>query len=1439
MNHPYAWGLDVGSTTVKLAVLNPWNQLIYHRYERHYSDIRTTVFRLLSEAAAEFPEPPLTITVTGSGGMAVSEWLELPFIQEVIAGTEAVEQLIPHTDVAIELGGEDAKLTFFEGGLEQRMNGSCAGGTGAFIDQMSILLQTDAAGLNELARRHRNLYPIASRCGVFAKTDIQPLLNEGVSREDIAASVLQAVVNQTVGGLACGRTIKGNVAFLGGPLYYLEELRNRFIETLALTPGQVIVPAHSQLYVAMGAALASRREQPIGMKALTARLPHLFAPLSEAAGRLEPLFGSEEELRDFRSRHGSRTARRELAGFSGRCFLGLDAGSTTTKAALIDEEGRLLYSSYGSNGGSPLQSVIGVLKELYTRLPEGAVLAGSAVTGYGEGLIQAALSVDAGEIETVAHYQAARFFHPDTDLILDIGGQDMKCLRIRDGSIDSIMLNEACSSGCGSFLETFAESLNLEIGAFAEAALTATSPLDLGSRCTVFMNSKVKQAQKEGASVGDISAGLSYSVVKNALYKVIQIRSPQDLGNRIVVQGGTFLNDAVLRAFENITGRTPFRPDIAGIMGAFGAALIARDRCAGQARSRLARPAELERFGITSAAELCKLCGNHCLLNVHSFHDGRRYVTGNRCERGAGGGMQEEKDPVPNLFDYKYKRLFGYRPLSREQAVRGSVGIPRVLNVYENYPFWFTFFTALGFRVELSPRSSRKLYEQGLDTVASDTACYPAKLAHGHIKSLTERGVRFIFYPCIPFEREERPEADNHYNCPVVASYPEVIGANLDPLRSGAVPFLNPYLPYDHTGKLANRLFEELKPYGVGQDEVRRAVLAARQEERRVQQELRAKGEEVLEHLRRTGRSGIVLAGRPYHLDPEIHHGIPELLAGLGLAVLTEDAVAHLGSPPRPLTYVDQWMYHSRLYAAAELVSREPHLELVQLNSFGCGIDAVTTDQVRELLQRAGRMYTSLKIDEGSNLGAVRIRVRSLLAAMEERKQRCLHATASGASTVRETEPVRRPWTKEMQATHTVLVPQMSPIHFELIEEAFRATGCQLEVVTRSDKQVVDAGLQYVNNDACYPSILVVGQLVAALQSGRYDLERTSVMITQTGGGCRATNYAGFLRKALRDAGLGHVPVLTLGFGTKDPTPGFKLSARLLHRGIMAIALGDLLMKVLHRTRPYEAEPGSAERLFRRWMDRCRDSVRSGRLPAYRAVIRGLVAEFDELALRTEERKPRVGVVGEILVKFHPQANNGIVNFLEREGAEAVVPDLLDFFLYCIYDEGFYFRKLNIGRRRYWILQAVTAVIEGYRSEIRKVLSASRRFHPPLTIKELAAKAKDMVSLGNQCGEGWLLTAEMLELLESGVHHIACLQPFACLPNHITGRGMFKEVKRRFPQANLAAIDYDPGAAEVNQLNRLKLMLAAALRKPAKPVLAPAEEEIAAAESALAYIPTT
>ncbi|NLL71485.1 MAG: 2-hydroxyacyl-CoA dehydratase [Epulopiscium sp.] len=1397
-------GVDIGSTTVKIVIQNKQDQLIYHNYQRHYANIKETLLELIKNAYEQVGDERVCIAMTGSGGLGIAENLGIPFVQEVIAGTKAIQRWIPHTDVAIELGGEDAKITYFDNSIEQRMNGTCAGGTGAFIDQMAILLQTDSDGLNELAKKHKTLYPIAARCGVFAKTDIQPLLNEGAAKEDIAASIFQAVVNQTISGLACGKPIRGNIAFLGGPLYFLSELRVRFIETLGLTSEQVIFPSHSQYFVARGAALGAKEESySVSLKKFIQQVIKYNGDDLHSVFRRPPLFSNAAHLKEWQENHAKhKVNRRSLQDCQGDCYLGIDAGSTTTKVALIDKEGALLYSYYGSNQGNPLQTVMDVLDDIYKKLPSGANIRYSAVTGYGEALLKAALQIDIGEIETIAHYKAAAFFKPEVDFILDIGGQDMKCLRIKEGVIDEIMLNEACSSGCGSFIETFARSLNMTVEDFAKEALLAKAPVDLGSRCTVFMNSKVKQAQKEGATLGDISAGLAYSVIQNALLKVIKLKNPEDLGENIIVQGGTFYNDSVLRSFELISKRQVIRPDIAGIMGAFGAALLAKERCLKGEKTTLICRDELTRFSTSTSFRRCTFCNNHCLLTVNEFSDGRQFISGNRCERGLGLEKKEQEE-VPNLYTYKYQKLFDYQSLAKEEATRGTVGIPRVLNMYENYPFWFTFFTKLGFRVVLSPRSSKKIYEKGIESIPSESVCYPAKLVHGHIMSLIERKVDMIFYPCIPFEKKEEKEANNHYNCPIVTSYPEVIQHNIEEIQQGKIRFLNPFLPIFHKKRLIQRLYEELQEFQISKEEIKEAVEAGWKEEEDFKEEMRKKGEEVLHYLAVTGKKGIVLSGRPYHIDPEINHGIPEVITGLGMAVLTEDAIAHLGKVNRPLRVVDQWVYHSRLYAAASFVGQRLDVELVQLNSFGCGLDAVTTDQVQEILQSHGKIYTVLKIDEGNQLGAARIRLRSLQAAMLERDREGIVPHPAPPKSERVI------FDKKMKKTYTILSPQMSPIHFQFVEKAFQLSGYEIKILPSVDEGAVDMGLKYVNHDACYPSIIVIGQIMEALQSGEYDLDQTAVIISQTGGGCRATNYIAFLRKALKDAGMEQVPVISLNAGGLEKNPGFRITPTLAHKGIMALVYGDALMRLVLRIRPYEKVKGSTNQLYEYWVDKCKKSLESSSLRLYQENLRQMVADFDQLEMESI-RKPRVGLVGEILVKFHPTANNQVVDIVEKEGAEAVMPDLLDFFLYCFYNSQFRQKELVASTKTTWLGKKGIDLLEWYRRPLKEALAQSQRFEPQKTIYELAEGASKILSLGHQTGEGWFLTAEMVELLESDVDNIICMQPFACLPNHVTGKGMIKALKHEYPEANITAIDYDPGVSEVNQINRIKLMLSVA-----------------------------
>lgn len=1097
--------------------------------------------------------------------------------------------------------------------------------------------------------------------------------------------------------------------------------------------------------------------------------------------------------------------RGDLANYKGNCFLGIDAGSTTTKIALVGEDGSLLYNFYSNNNGSPLATAISSMKEIKSLLPDTAKIAYSCSTGYGEALLKAAFLLDEGEVETISHYYAAAFFNPEVDCILDIGGQDMKCIRIKDGTVDSVQLNEACSSGCGSFIETFAKSLNYSVQDFAKEALFAQNPIDLGTRCTVFMNSNVKQAQKEGASVADISAGLAYSVIKNALFKVIKITTASDLGKNVVVQGGTFYNDAVLRSFEKIAGCDAIRPDIAGIMGAFGAALIARERYMHEPKeTTMLSLDKIINLTYTTTMSRCRGCVNHCVLTINRFEGGRQYISGNRCERGL--GMEKAKRDIPNLYNYKYHRLFDYEPLTLDQAPRGIVGIPRVLNMYENFPYWATFFKELGFRVVLSPQSNRQVYELGIETIPSESECYPAKLAHGHVAWLIKRDVPFIFYPCVPYERKEVKGAGNHYNCPIVTSYAENIKNNMEELKENNVKFMNPFMAFTSQEILAKQLAKEFKKeFDISEKETLAAAKKAWDELEQARIDVQKKGEEVIQYLKETGKKGIVLAGRPYHIDPEINHGIADLITSYGFAVLTEDSISHLAPVERPTIVTDQWMYHSRLYAAASYVKTQDNLDLVQLNSFGCGLDAVTTDQVSDILTGSGKIYTVLKIDEVNNLGAARIRIRSLISALRVRdERRYTRKIVSSAYN-------RAVFTKEMRDTYTILCPQMSPIHFDLLEPAVRTFGYKLEVLQNDDKTAVDTGLKYVNNDACYPSLIVIGQIMDALLSGKYDLDRTAVIMSQTGGGCRASNYIGFIRRAFEKAGIAQVPVVSLNANGMETNPGFKLTPRLLTKALQAVVYGDIFMRVVYATRPYEKVPGSANALHEKWKKICIKSLstKDPGMMEFTKNVRGIIRDFDNLE-RLDIKKPKVGIVGEILVKFSPLANNHIVELLESEGAEAVMPDLMDFLLYCFYNSNFKAENLGTKRSSAYLCNMGISLLEYFRKTARIELEKSKHFIPPSRIKQLAVMASDFVSVGNQTGEGWFLTGEMLELIHSGTNNIVCVQPFGCLPNHIVGKGVIKELRHEYPLANIIAVDYDPGASEVNQLNRIKLMLATA-----------------------------
>lgn len=1674
---PLRVGLDIGSTTVKAVVLDQSDSLgdtLFSDYRRHHANVRATVAGLLVDIHKKLVDlgrgdEPIRLSITGSGGLALADNLHVPFIQEVIAETEAIDKEYPQADVIIELGGEDAKITYLKPTPEQRMNGSCAGGTGAFIDQMSTLLDTDAAGLNEMAKSYENLYPIASRCGVFAKTDLQPLINDGAAKPDLAASIFTAVATQTIAGLASGRPIHGTVIFLGGPLFFMSELRAAFQRALEGKVDEFIVPTDAHLYVAYGSALQAdidSDDQGNYFEAHTCddilkRLDEL-KNLPSNTPTMPPLFPTEADREDFNKRHHKEHIHiGTLEGAHGPHFLGIDAGSTTIKATLVNDDREIVWSSYANNEGSPLTAAINIVKKIQSELPEGAWIARSCATGYGEGLITTGLHLDEGVVETMAHYRGAEMVSPGVTAVIDIGGQDMKYLAITDGVIDSIAVNEACSSGCGSFLQTFAMSMGLTIQEFTQKALASTHPVDLGSRCTVFMNSSVKQAQKEGASIEDIAAGLCYSVVRNALYKVIKLRDSGELGDTVVVQGGTFLNDAVLRAFELLTEREVTRPNIAGLMGAFGAALTARmhyediadddnahvgadgrsvdaaaaeESAAGDEPNAAAHAGEivvdgvrhtvssiltgeaLNEMSMTTERDVCKLCQNHCKLTITTFSDGSRFVTGNRCERG--GDAKKKRSDRPNLYDYKYKRCFAYRRLTDKNATRGEIGIPRALNMYENYPFWFTLLTSLGFKVMISGRSSHELFETGIESIASENICYPAKLVHGHIKWLLDKGVKTIFYPCVSYEDNLVPNTDNHYNCPVVANYPLVVGANMPELRDPDVRYMHPYFNLANHELMVDRILEEFAWANVTREEVETAVKAAYAEDKVFKHDVQQEGLTALAYMKEHDCRGIVLAGRPYHIDPEINHGIPETICALGMVVLSEDSICELQpgekldltdflsegeEDPRkknangfrhvddrkvtvnrmPLRVTNQWAYHSRLYAAAHFVASYPGLELVQLNSFGCGLDAITTDQVAEILADKADVYTLLKIDEVSNLGAAKIRLRSLKAAVEEREankarmakaalatsdesgsaesdapRNAAHAAAQAAARKAQEQaesdlataqaalaeaqaavaaaeakvkaadrPVdaadagsdaaapanapkstgfrktgskaptpgrqvlldatmaanpkltkamrdaskraakrdiadvrlaalgdgttndaanaksksaksksghnnatmsryahREKFVKDMKKDYTIVAPQMSPIHFSLVESVIRSGGYKFDILKHASREDVETGLKYVNNDACYPAIMVIGQLIDAILEGKYDPDKVCLAITQTGGMCRATNYFGLIRKALIDAGYPQIPVIAISTQGLEDNPGFKVTPALLHRTVKALILGDLLMKCLYRVRPYEVEKGAANRLYEQWDVIVREALEhhgfsktaaktpwlKRRYLPYPVLAREIVKSFDALPLKDVPRKVRVGVVGEILVKYQPDANNHVVDVIESQDCEAVVPGIMEFMTTRPYITDWNEKYLGTGGNK-TLYALMRWSLDRYNAPIKAAIATSHgKFKQDDPMPELVEKAAEVTSIGVQAGEGWLLTAEILELIEQGCPNVICAQPFACLPNHVTGRGMFGKIRRLHPEADIVSIDYDPGASEANQLNRIKLMIAAA-----------------------------
>ncbi|MCD6153044.1 MAG: 2-hydroxyacyl-CoA dehydratase [Syntrophobacterales bacterium] len=1417
----YPAGIDIGSTTVKVVICDNSGRPVFSRYRRHNAMILETVLSILEEARNQMGDIQLDPAVTGSAGMGIAESLGISFVQEVVASSKLIKTCYPEVRTLIEIGGEDSKIVFFDDRFRPdiRMNGSCAGGTGAFIEQMAVLLDVSLPDFDKLAGNSTSIHPIASRCGVFAKTDVQALLSNKVSKEDIAASVFHAVALQVITTLARGHEIKKQILFAGGPLKFFPQLQEAFINVLELNREEdLVISDYSEFIPAMGTALnhfpirvENKDDQNSGIN--IQKLIQLMEeektqePRGSGINRLPPLFSNPLELEAWEKRHAQQIVKRtDISRIDGKlCFLGVDSGSTTTKLVLIDSDGRIILTHYASNNGDSIQAVKDGLSKFHEEFQRAGItprIARTAATGYGEDLIKAAFDLNDGVVETMAHLRAARYFDKDVSFILDIGGQDMKAIYVNDDAVSDIQVNEACSSGCGSFIETFARSLGYDVSEFAGLACQKNTPFDLGSRCTVFMNSRVKQALREGATVSDISAGLAYSVIKNSLYKVLKLKDPDTLGKKIVAQGGTFRNAAVLRAFEVLLGQEVIRPDISELMGAYGAALTARENY----QNHTVEVAQFSGFTLfdqgvdfTTKNLHCKGCENRCSVKKLTFKNGRSYFTGNRCERYF-SNESSFKEHGENLIAAKSKLLFD-RKTEPDRSPILTFGIPRALNMYENFPFWCTFLVECGFKVVLSDISSTGLFEKGSSTVMSDNICFPAKLVHGHIINLIEKGVDRIFYPTVVYENKEYRDTMNSFNCPVVTGYPDVIKSSIDPEGKYGTPMDSPAISFKDIPLLKKQLHSFAKQFGISKKLVRQAVDKGIAAHREYKDQIKEMAVSVIDNARTNNRPVVVLAGRPYHTDPLVNHGIPELLSGMGVNVITEDTVP----VPEKCALKDsniltQWAYTNRVLAAAKYVADTEHTELVQITSFGCGPDAISTDEVQGIIRGAGKIYTLIKMDEIANLGAVKIRLRSMLEAIREVKGKRQKAKGKTSCVFMPEDRGR-----------TIIVPWFSPLYSPPIPAVSRPLGYKVEVLPPPDRSSVDVGLKYVNNDMCYPAIIVVGDIIKALQSGKYNPKHTAIMLTQTGGQCRASSYIPVAKKALISAGFGNVPMLSLSTGDYNPQPGFTIDKKGLVRRLgMGLIFTDALARMYLATAAREINAGESEVLHKKYLSRMEKGIEEANFKYLLDLLNDAVSEFNAVNV-TNDRVPVVGVVGEIFVKYNPFSNNNIIKWLIGQGIEVVIPSLTGFFAQRFVNEEFdqkVYMKHSVKDKL--LTRVADKYTQCYLSRVEKVMQNFRYYRKPHDLKELAKATSNATSLANQAGEGWLLPAEMIAMLEDGIGNIVCLQPFGCLANHITGNGLERRLKALYPQLNLLSINMDAGTSEVNILNRLHFMVMAA-----------------------------
>lgn len=1391
-------GIDVGSTTVKVVALDEQGSVCFSRYKRHHARAREVVADMLGELLQEQGDVEACACITGSVGMGMSERHSIPFIQEVVAATKAIQQDYPQVASMIDIGGEDAKIVFFEHGeaADLRMNGNCAGGTGAFIDQMAVILGTDVDELNRLALKAGRIYPIASRCGVFCKTDIQNLVARNVSREDIAASIFHAVAVQTVMTLAHGWDIKAPVLFCGGPLTFIPALRKAFAEYLHLREDEMVLPANGTLLPATGAALSRGEEnETFKLSALIARLSEASAAADHPCG-LKPVFSSAGDYAVWEKRISShRIGRASLREGVQDVFLGIDSGSTTTKIVVIDSDGNLLFTYYKPNGGHAIETVANGLALLKDRCREqGAVLniKGSCSTGYGEDLIKTAFQLDAGIVETIAHYVAAHYLDRDVSFILDIGGQDMKAIFVDNGIINRIEINEACSSGCGSFIETFANTLGYTARDFASAACRSARPCDLGSRCTVFMNSKVKQVLREGATVDDIAAGLAYSVVKNCLYRVLKLKDVSELGRHIVVQGGTMRNDAVVRALELLTGAEVIRCDIPELMGAFGCALYARR----YGKREVSLDDILSQADYSTHELHCRGCNNQCQVFRYRFANGKDYYSGNRCEKVFTNGAKEE--PGANAYHFKNDLLFGRAARQVEHPVL-TLGISRSLNMYENFPFWHTLFTACGIQVCLSDDSDFKAYERSARMVMSDNICFPAKLVHAHVQNLMDRGVDRIFLPFVIFERKGNEQ--NSYNCPVVTGYSEVIksvqGTGI-PIDSPAISFKDPKLLY-------RQCLNYLKGLGVGEAVVKEAFARAMDEQEAFGHSLAEHDRHLLEESRRKGRRTVLLAGRPYHTDMLIQHKISDILAEMGIDVITDDIVRDQATQVEgDVHFLPQWSYPNRILKAAQWCAAQgSDVQFVEMTSFGCGPDAFLVDEVRDILIRSGKPFTLLKLDDINNVGSMKLRVRSLIESMK-------------LSGERQVPPRKREEGGEAASvsyhdlrTKKILVPYFTPFLSPLIPAFMRLAGYDVDNLPLSNMDSCEWGLKYANNEVCYPATLIVGDVVKAFKSGKYDPKQTIVAMTQTGGQCRASNYISLIKKALEEAGYPSVPVISLTFGSSldSRQPSFRVNwVKMLPVALRTILYSDCISKFYYAAVVREKEAGQAARLRDRYLQEGEELILKYQTKDLLGRLSEAARQFNDICRELD--CPKVGVVGEIFLKFNPFAQKNVIEWLTEQGIEVVPSVLADFFM-----QNFVNRKVRVEsciQQQFlpdFVYKLAYKMVGCQIEKFNKVGSEFRYFNPFKDIFEEADEAKKVISLNAQFGEGWLLPAEILSYARQGIYNVVSLQPFGCIANHIVSKGIEKRIKSVIPELNMLSLDFDSGVSDVNITNRLLLFI--------------------------------